>query len=216
MCQSSCQCLLSVQYKYPDTAILVFCKAPVAGQVKTRLMPELTAQQAAEVHIELTHRTLLLLSKVHFCPIQLWCMPDTENTFFKRCKEEYAVSLHQQQGDDLGERMHHAISTALQYKSRILLIGCDCPSFTSNDFEFAITALQAENEVVIAPAEDGGYVMIAMIKAYPELFINMEWGHNQILENTRQRIDELDLTLIETRQQWDIDTFDDLQRYHSL
>ncbi|PHS23417.1 MAG: hypothetical protein COA83_10035 [Methylophaga sp.] len=204
-----------MHYKYPNTAILVFCKAPVAGQVKTRLMPELSAQQAADVHIELTQRTLLLLSKAHFCPIQLWCSPDIKDPFFKRCKKQYAVSLHQQQGNDLGERMHHAISTALQYVSRVLLVGCDCPSFTANDFEFAITTLQAQNEVVIAPAEDGGYAMIGMSKVHPQLFLNMTWGHNQVLKNTRQRITGLGLTLIEARQQWDVDTFDDLKRYHS-
>ncbi|MDC9726180.1 MAG: TIGR04282 family arsenosugar biosynthesis glycosyltransferase [Gammaproteobacteria bacterium] len=200
-------------YKYPDVALLVFCKAPVIGQVKTRLMPQLNAEQAVNVHIELTERTLSLLDKAHYCPIQLWCSPYLEHPFFEKCVDNYAISLHLQQGNDLGERMHHAINTALESSSTVLIIGCDCPSLTSDDIEFAITALQAENEVVIAPAEDGGYVMIGMRKAQPHLFLNMTWGHEQVFEYTHQRIKELDLMLIKTRKQWDVDTFDDLQRY---
>ncbi|MFW5426836.1 MAG: TIGR04282 family arsenosugar biosynthesis glycosyltransferase [Methylophagaceae bacterium] len=205
-----------MQYKYPDTAILVFCKAPVAGQVKTRLMPELTDRQAAEIHIELTNGILSLLSKSQLSPIQLWCSPDTSHPFFEQCAIKYGVSLHLQQGNDLGERMNHAIHTALEISSTVLLIGCDCPTFESNDFEFAITALQAENEVVIAPAKDGGYVMIGMTQAKPQLFLNMTWGHEQVLNNTRQRLAELGLKYIETRQHWDVDTVTDLQCYQSL
>ncbi|MBL1321822.1 MAG: TIGR04282 family arsenosugar biosynthesis glycosyltransferase [Methylophaga sp.] len=204
-----------MQTKYPDTAILVFCKAPVAGQVKTRLMPQLSAQQAADVHMQLTKRILSLLSRAHCCPIQLWCSPDTNHPFFEQCAAQYDVSLHLQQGADLGERMNHAICAALEKSSTVLLIGCDCPSFKENDFESAIDFLQleAENGVVIAPADDGGYVMIGMNKSYPELFINMTWSHKDVYNNTVQRIVDLELTLFESRRQWDIDTFEDLQRF---
>ncbi len=202
-----------MKYKYPDAAILVFCKAPVAGQVKTRLMPQLSAEQAVDVHIELTERTLSLLNNSYFCPIQLWCSLGTSHLFFDDCANKYKVSLHTQQGKDLGERMYHAINTALTTSSSVLLIGCDCPSFESNDFEFAITALEAENDVVIAPAEDGGYVMIGMTQAQPQLFSNMTWGHDLVLNDTRHRLAELDLKYIETRPHWDVDTANDLQRY---
>ncbi len=201
-------------YKYPDAVILVFCKAPVAGQVKTRLMPKLTAQQAANVHIELTERTLSLLFSAQICPIQLWCCPDTSHTFFEQCRNKYNISLVVQHGKDLGERMQHAIATALQTSANVILIGSDCPSFKAEDFKSAIYALQQKKDtVVIAPAEDGGYTMIAMNQPYPELFSNMTWGHNKVLHETIKRIVKLDLTLFESRQQWDIDTYQDLQRF---
>ena len=203
-------------YKYPDATILVFCKAPIAGQVKTRLMPDLSSQQAVEIHIELTNRILSLLSKNQLSPIQLWCSPNINHSFFQQCETNYQLSLHTQQGDDLGERMHHAITSALETSAAVILMGCDCPSFESNDLEFAITALQAENDIVIAPAEDGGYVMIGMTQAQPQLFLNLTWGHDQVFKNTRQRMSELDLKCIETCMHWDIDTADDLQRYQSL
>jgi rSAM/selenodomain-associated transferase 1 len=206
-----------VPYKHPDTVILVFCKAPIAGQVKTRLMPELSAQQAVDVHIELTCRILSLLVQAQLCPIQLWCSPDIGHPFFYDCKDQYAVSLHRQQGQDLGERMLNAISTALQSFSNVLLVGCDCPSLTTSDFDFAIDALQSnnDNDIVIAPAEDGGYVMIAMKQAHPELFLNMIWGTQNVLRTTCSRISKLGLSLIQTTQQWDVDTVEDLQRFQS-
>jgi len=202
-------------YKYPDAVTIVFCKAPVAGQVKTRLIPQLTAQQAVDVHIELTERTLTLLHEAQICPIQLWCSPDTSHPFYEQCVNNYGVSLHIQRGNDLGERMHHAIQSGLEKSSTILLIGCDCPSLRIQDFESAIKALQLEmkTDVVIAPAEDGGYVMIGLNNAYPDLFINMTWGNEDVYQNTLQRITDLELTLFESRRHWDIDTFEDLQRF---
>jgi len=200
-------------YKYPDTAILVFCKAPIAGQVKTRLMPQLTAQAAADIHSELTRRVLALLLPSELCPVQLWCSPNPNHSFFQSCLNDYQVSVQVQQGSDLGERMLHAINYALQKSSRVLLIGCDCPSLTISDLDLAISGLQNAQDIALAPAEDGGYVMIGMKEAYSELFVNKTWGHAGVLKTTRQQIKKMNLNCTETAMQWDVDTFEDLQRY---
>ena len=204
-----------MSYNYPDTAILVFCKAPVAGTVKTRLMPELTAHAAVGVHIELTKRILSLLCQSQLCPVQLWCSPNMGHPFFQDCVENYNVSLHQQQGNDLGQRMFHAIDEALKQSSRVLLIGCDCPSLTIADLDFAINALQQNHDIVISPAQDGGYVMIGMKQAYPELFIKMTWGHAGVCSVTLRRIKQSTLNAIQTVMQWDLDTFEDFKRYQN-
>ena len=175
-------------------------------------MPDLSAEQACNIHIELSRRTLQLVSDSQLCPVQLWCAPDTSHSFFQCCRDDYHASLHQQQGEDLGERMHHAISNALETYSKVILIGCDCPSLTINDFDFAITALNT-NEVVLAPAEDGGYVMIGMKRAHADVFFNMTWGNNSILSTTRKRIKAQNLSLAEISTQWDVDTVVDYQRY---
>jgi len=201
-----------VNYKYPNTAILVFCKAPIAGQVKTRLIPDLSAEQACDVHIELSHRTLQLLSAPQLCPVQLWCAPDTTHSFFRSCADNYHVSLHQQQGEDLGDRMLHAIADALTSYSSVLLIGCDCPSLTVDDIECAIMSLE-HNDIALAPAEDGGYVMIGMNQVHPDVFINMTWGNDAVLSSTRKRIESQNLSLAETNTQWDVDTIADYHRY---
>jgi rSAM/selenodomain-associated transferase 1 len=203
-------------YKYPDAVLMVFCKAPVPGQVKTRLMPELTPEQAAEIHIELSARTLQLATQNNLCPVQLWCMPTTDHPFFMASAATYPLVLQQQQGMDLGERMLHGYCLALGTCSQALLIGCDCPSLTERDLEEALTALNREKCCVLAPAEDGGYVLIGLNRPHPELFVNMPWGTARVLNETRTRIKHLNLRYHELEEQWDLDTPKDLARYRAL
>ncbi|MDQ7073174.1 MAG: glycosyltransferase [Gammaproteobacteria bacterium] len=134
------------------------------------------------------------MKKAYYCPTQLWCSPDASHAFFAKCADKYGVSLHVQQGNDLGERMNHAINTALKTSTTVLLVGCDCPSLRISDFESALDVLQLEdNDIVISPAEDGGYVMIGMKNPYPSLFTQMTWGHEHVYLNTLQRIADLGL-----------------------
>ncbi len=200
-------------YKYPSAVLMIFCKAPIPGQVKTRLIPELTAEQAAELHIELSIKTLQRATSSHLCPIQLWCAPTTDHSFFTASKAAYPLVLKQQQGADLGERMHHAFCSALVEYSHALLMGCDCPSLTEQDLEQALVALNQENEVVLAPAEDGGYVLIGLNQPHPELFDNMPWGTERVLDQIRSRIKHNKLRHHELSEQWDLDTLEDLARY---
>lgn len=203
-------------YKYPDTVLMVFCKAPVPGQVKTRLTPALTAEQAADVHVQLTERALKLATQSRLCPVQLWCAPSIDHDFFTASAAAYRLELKQQQGTDLGERMHLAFESALAAYSHALLMGCDCPSLTESDLEEAIKALREDQDLVLAPAEDGGYAMIGLNRPCSELFTGMIWGTSQVLAQTRARIDQLHLRHYELSEQWDLDTVRDLDRYRAL
>ncbi len=203
-------------YKYPNAVLMIFCKAPVPGQVKTRLIPELSAEQAAELHIKLSIRTLQRATQNNLCPVQLWCAPATDHDFFTASKAAYPLVLKQQQGVDLGERMHHAFCSALAGYSHALLMGCDCPSLTAQDLEQAITALNQGSEVVLAPAEDGGYVLIGLNRPHAELFDDMSWGTARVLNQTRKRIERYKLRHYELGEQWDLDTPEDLKRYRTL
>ncbi len=203
-------------YKYPNAVLMIFCKAPISGQVKTRLIPKLTPEQAADLHIELSTKTLQRATLSNLCPVQLWCTPTTNHEFFSKSKAVYPIALKQQQGADLGERMHHAFCSALADYSHALLIGCDCPSLTEQDMEQALTALTQENDVVLAPAEDGGYVLIGLNRPHPELFDNILWGTERVLEETQNRIQRYKLRHHALNEQWDVDTSEDLERYRVL
>ena len=202
-------------YKYPDAVLMVFCKAPVAGRVKTRLMTKLSAEQAMQVHIELAQKTLQLATHRHLCPVQLWCTPTTDHVFFTASAQTYRITLMQQQGVDLGERMNNAFCRTLDSYSRAVIIGCDCPSLTEQDLEAALTALNQTSQCVLAPAEDGGYVLIGLNQPQPELFDNMPWGTERVLEQTRVRIKNTHLRHQELKRQWDVDTPEDLVRYRA-
>lgn len=202
-------------YQFPDAVIILFCKAPHPGQVKTRLIPTLSPEQACEVHIELSLKTLQRATQAGLCPVQLWCAPSTEHLFFTEAANNFPITLRQQQGNTLGERMHHAFCNALKNHRRVLLMGCDCPSLTSHDLHEALVALQ-DNAVVLAPAEDGGYVLIGLNQAQPTLFENMPWGTSQVLAQTRQQLLAFSLNHHELKLQWDVDTPEDLGRYLAL
>ena len=202
-----------MRYLYPDSVIQVFCKAPIAGTVKTRLMTVLTADQAVEVHKQLSQRTFELVGSGGLSAMQIWCSSDIEHDFFTQAAAEFNATLHRQQGDDLGERMHHAISTGLRQYRNVILVGCDCPSLSKADLQQAIHALSHHADVVLAPAEDGGYVLIGLNQPEKSLFSDMRWGKPSVLQITQKRIQSAQLRLHELAEQWDVDTEEDLERW---
>ena len=165
--------------------------------------------------MNLLKERLQLATISHLCPVQLWCTPSTDHAFFAALAQTWPVILQQQKGNDLGERMNNAFCQALNSYSRALIIGCDCPSLTEQDLEEALTALTHSRCCVLAPAEDGGYVLIGLNQPHPELFDNMPWGTERVLEQTRARIKHYHLHHHELKEQWDVDTPTDLTRYEN-
>lgn len=205
-----------MNFMYPDTVLMVFCKAPVPGQVKTRLIGELTAEQAAQIHIELTTRTLQLAVSNALCPVELWCAPSIHHDFFTDAVNRFGVSLYSQEGEGLGERLQHAFDSALSRYNHAIAVGCDCPSLTAPDLASAVTALAEPNDCVLAPAEDGGYVLIGLSHNQQGLFNAIDWGTGIVLEQTRAAVKRLGLTCRELSTQWDLDTPKELARYRAL
>jgi rSAM/selenodomain-associated transferase 1 len=201
---------------FPDSVLLIFCKAPIAGQVKTRLQPALTAEQAASAHRQLTRMTLERAFQQPLCAVVLCCSPNADHAFFRQCAADYPLQVIEQRGNGLGERMRHAFAEALLHYRRAILIGCDCPSMTPDDLRQALTALEKGNDVVISPAKDGGYVLIGLNANRPILFNDMPWGTDSVMAETRRRINEAGLSLHELEQQWDVDTIEDWKRYLNL
>ena len=195
--------------KFPDSKILIFCKAPIPGTVKTRLFSVLSKQQAAELHIKLAIETINLAIKSQLCPVEIWCSPDTRHPFFQMFK----IDLKKQQGSNLGERMHHALQTTLENCSSAILIGTDCPSMTIDDLDQAFIQLEEGSDVVIAPSEDGGYTLVGMTKKNYELFNNIDWGTSKVFDQTIVKITKHDLQCYKLPMQWDVDRPEDLQRY---
>ncbi|WP_022949586.1 TIGR04282 family arsenosugar biosynthesis glycosyltransferase [Methylohalobius crimeensis] len=206
---------MSSNYVYPDAAILIFCKAPVPGKVKTRLLATLTPAQAAAVHARLSRTLVTRLISARLAPVYLYCHPDTRHPFFGALKRRYGVRLEKQQGADLGDRMARAFRDRLSVSRAALIVGCDCPSLTPADFRAALTMLSQNTDVVLGPAEDGGYVLIGLPRPQPELFREMAWGKETVLADTRRRIRDLNLKAWELPLQWDLDRPRDLRRWQS-
>ncbi len=200
---------------FPDARILVFCKAPVPGQVKTRLIATLGAQAAAELHACLAQRTLLMAADAAVAPVELWCHP-VGDPFFEAMGKLFGIPLYEQAGADLGERMMHAIEHALSRSQFALIIGTDCPALRAEHLIDAMGALAAGQDGVIGPAQDGGYVLIGLARPQRSLFTEMPWGTDAVLDETRTRLRAAGLRWCELPALWDVDRPADLARLRDL
>jgi len=196
--------------------VAVFAKAPVPGQVKTRLVPALGGEGAAALHRALVTRAIEAAIAAGLGPVELWCAPDARDPFFRSCGERFGVSLVSQHEGDLGARMRGAFDTMLAMSARALLIGSDIPAMTAAYLRAADAALAEGCDAVIGPAEDGGYVLIGLRRAdcgvAPELFEGIDWGGPGVLQETRSRIARLGWRHRELPVLWDLDRPEDLSR----
>jgi rSAM/selenodomain-associated transferase 1 len=189
----------------PEAArVAVFAKAPVPGAVKTRLAAALGDEGAARLHAELVRHALATAVEAEAGPVELWCAPDENHDFFRQCAREFGVPLKRQRGAHLGERMRHAAEEAHAEGGPIVIIGSDCPALTASHLRLAAHALRAQ-DVVIVPAEDGGYVLIALSKPVQGLFEDVAWGSDEVMAQTRTRLAAAKAQWVEFPALWDVD-----------
>ncbi len=195
--------------------ILVFAKAPVPGDVKTRMIPALGEQGAALLHAALTERVLDTACATGL-DVTLYAAPDCGHAFFADCEEDFDVGLAPQLADaDLGARMLAALNESLQDYDRAILIGADCPALTAKHLLAAIKQLE-QNDVVLTPAEDGGYVLIGATQTHSDMFANISWGGADVLANQRKALQAAGLGWQEMETLWDVDRPEDLPRLRAL
>ena len=193
-----------------DAAVIVFARAPLPGRAKTRLVPKLGAWGAARLQARLTERALLTALASRCGPVELHCTPRSRHPFFLREQRNLGISLEKQFGRDLGERMHHALRAALRRHRYAMLIGVDAPELRAADLRRALRLLRAGCDVVIAPAEDGGYALIACRRAPRPIFERIDWGGNEVYAQTVRRLEGLRWRALRTV--WDVDRPADLDR----
>ncbi len=186
----------------------IFAKPPEEGKVKTRLIPDLGKAKATAVY-RYCLRYTLGLAQQSTLDYQLWLGEVSNNPFFAD------ESCQLQQGDDLGQRMHHALSQGLLKSDAVLLIGSDCLDLTHTHLTLATEAL-INHDLVLLPTFDGGFAMIGCTKIDPSLFTNVEWSSERVLAQTLNNARQLNyrVHLLETVR--DIDTLSDLNHYSEL
>lgn len=201
--------------RYPNGCILVFAKAPVQGYAKTRLIPVLGAQGAADLQAQLIRRTLQTAIGSRLAPVQLWSCGAEGHAFFDAFVHDVDGRIYVQRGPDLGSRMAHACAQALHGADFAVIIGTDCPALDGVYLERACAALQSGPDVVLGPAEDGGYVLIGLRRAEPRLFEDIDWGTSAVLAQTRAQVRRLGACACELPMLWDVDDADDLARWQA-
>ena len=195
--------------KNREPLIQILCKAPVLGKVKTRLIQEMGKRRALDLYLQMFERLMAELSASRF-KTELWISPDKDHAFFER----YALARFQQAGTDLGVRMSTALRDGLNRYESVILVGTDLPLVNRSYIEQAVNALR-DHDVIIGPAEDGGYGLVGVKGETPDMFSDIDWGTERVLSQTCARLnrDGLDFGLLPLI--WDVDRPADLPRYEA-
>lgn len=198
-----------------NARILVFARAPVAGRAKTRLIPALGAAGAARLQATLLEDALGRARAAGPAALELWGTGEDPEGALSAAAARHGAVLREQCPGDLGVRMHAALSRATADGTPALIAGTDAPGLTTADIAQAGQAL-VDHDAVLAPALDGGYVLLGLWRAPGTLFTGIEWGTQRVLQATRARLDELAWRVHELPFQWDVDRPEDLARIQAL
>lgn len=193
-------------------ALAVMAKAPIPGTVKTRLVPFLSSEQAAELTRALLLDQLEHLRTILTADLYLVFSPNDASAMMRQLAP-LSFELFPQSDGDLGARMEHAFATLFaRGHERIILIGGDLPPVPLVYFGEAFEFLSGpEQRVVLGPSRDGGYYLVGLNRNQPALFDQMTWSHNQVLRQTFERINSLDIKGHLLPTWYDIDTIDDVR-----
>lgn len=201
---------------YHDTVVLVFAKAPIEGEVNTRLIPDIGVQAATRLQHDLLQQRLAMLTTANLCAVTLMCTPDKKHACFVSCEKQYSITLFAQSGADLGERLLNGINAAFEQYKFCIVIGTDAPALDEIMIKQAIDELHEGKEVVFVPAEDGGYVLVGLGQRHDYLFQGITWGSAQVMQQSRDTLDRHHVSYQELATCWDVDRLEDYQRYLAL
>lgn len=196
-------------------AIGVLAKAPVPGEAKTRLIPALGADGAAQLQRRLTLHALRIASAAAPGAVTLFTAGAPDHPFWAECRAQSGVDVVPQQGSHLGERMLHALQTLLRTHGRAALTGTDCPVLEAHHLAELRAALDHARMAFI-PAEDGGYVAVAARKLAAPAFGPLDWGTAAVMQQTRAALAGAGWCAppdwVELPALWDVDRPEDLVR----
>ena len=163
-----------------NRALIIFIKNPSEGKVKTRLAATLGNKVTLGIYKKLLAHTNAVAGKVLAEKHIFYSSHIDANDEWNEA--EFVKDL--QTGNDLGERMRNAFVGLFNNRyGQVAIIGSDCPDITVDLIEQAFKELD-RSDIVIGPATDGGYYLLAIKKLYPELFENITWSTNHVLKQT--------------------------------
>ena len=191
----------------PKNLLLVFTKNPELGKVKTRLAKTVGNTTALKIYIFLLERTRDIVVKVSADKAVYYSVKVRENDIW----DASIFQKHQQVGEDLGIRMLHAFKNGFKAGyEKVMIIGSDLYDLTAETIENAFIALE-NNEVVIGPAEDGGYYLLGMNSLEEKIFKNKDWGTETVRKDTLEDLKDKKVFLLGELN--DVDIFEDIEHH---
>ena len=191
----------------PKKLLLVFTRNPELGKVKTRLAKKVGAETALKIYTFLLERTRDIAAKVASDKAVYYSVKIRENDIW----DATIFQKHQQFGEDLGLRMLHAFKNGFKAGyEKVMIIGSDLYDITAETIENAFIALE-NNEVVIGPAEDGGYYLLGMNSLEEKVFKNKDWGTETVRKDTLEDLKDKKVFLLGELN--DVDVFEDIEHH---
>jgi len=196
-----------------SSALAIFAKAPIVGQVKTRLCPPLSPEEAKELYqcfLLDTVARALRLPDVQVC----LAFTPAESEELLRAFLPGSLLYFPQRGDSLGEREANVFVDLLQKGfSHVVLIGGDIPTLPFFHLQGAFARLtDPRTDVVFGPSEDGGYYLIGARALHPCLFENIAWSTSTVLAETLAQARREGLNVAQVPAWYDVDSAVDLER----
>lgn len=189
--------------------LLVFCKNPELGKVKTRLAKTIGEEQALFIYKKLLEKTASVLAKLEVDIHVYYSNKIEDNDTLSKIATEKKC----QQGKDLGERMKNAFQESFISHNKIVIIGTDLWTLEVQDIQDAFNALENQ-AAVIGPSKDGGYYLLGLNQFFPDLFKQKEWGTAKVLSSTLADLNHINYHLLKEKN--DVDTFSDLEENTTL
>ncbi|HEY3570165.1 MAG TPA: TIGR04282 family arsenosugar biosynthesis glycosyltransferase [Thermoanaerobaculia bacterium] len=188
--------------------LLLFTKPAREGRVKTRLIGDLTPAQAAALHAAFLDDLLDRLRAGDFELRLAWALDSEEAV------PSGPLPGVRQEGDDLGTRLYRTLSDAAAEARAVMALGSDHPTLPLEIVHRAFETVERGADVVLGPAEDGGYYLIVLDReaVVPRLFEGIAWSTDQVLAATLDRCRELGLAVELLPEASDVDTPEDLRR----
>lgn len=191
--------------------LIIFVKAPIPGDVKTRLIPHLTGLEAADLYKCFVGDVLRNSSQIsHLAKIHVAYQPHPKATDLSWLNHRSSPEIFHQEGRSLGERLIHAFGVAFgRGAKQVVVIGSDSPTMPIDYIEQAYSALD-EADVVLGPAMDGGYYLVGLSRPCLRLFEDVSWSCDQVFERTTHNAQKYGYTLRILPAHYDVDTYEDL------
>ncbi len=194
--------------------LIVFVKAPVPGEVKTRLLPHLDGKESAELYSCFVRDILKKVSKLPALRVLIAYQPHPRLIDLSWTLIQPSPDFFKQEGKSLGERLTHAFGIAFgRGAQQTVVIGSDAPSLSADLIEQAFKSLNGA-DLVLGPAADGGYYLIGLSRPSLQLFEEMSWSTDQVFECASKNALALGYKLRVLSPHYDVDTLEDLHKLH--
>lgn len=170
--------------------IVIMAKAPVAGFAKTRLIPALGAEGAAELAKKMLRHTMTTALASKLGIVEVCAVPAPSDSVWQNLDLPNNISWSSQGEGNLGERMARAAERTVHNGEAIILIGTDCPTIDASTLHEAAESLQ-QYDASLLPTFDGGYAMLGLKKFDSALFDNIPWSTSTVAQKTLKSIQRL-------------------------